>query len=125
MRECGKFASDYGIKIRLEVHGIETCHVPYIKQMMDICDDSNVYVCWNSNFTDMDKSGSIKDNFNLVKDRIGTVHITELWTEYPYKELFSLLKNMEYEGFCLAEIPENPDPARILQYHKKLFYCLQ
>ncbi len=125
LRECGEFAADYGIKIRLEVHGIETRHVPYIKQMMDICEHPNVYVCWNSNLTDMDKSGSIKDNFNLVKDKIDTVHISELWTEYPYKELFSLLKNMEYEGFCLAEIPDSPDPDRVLQYYKKLFCCLQ
>ncbi len=125
LRECGKFARDYGIKISLEVHGRETCHIPYIKQMIDICDNSNVYVCWNSNLTDMDKSGSIKDNFNLVKDRIGTVHITELWTEYPYKALFSLLKNIEYKSFCLAEIPENPDPDRILRYYKKLFNYLQ
>lgn len=125
LRKCGGFAADYGIKIRLEVHGIETCHVPYIKQMIDICEHPNVYVCWNSNLTDIDKSGSIKDNFNLVKDKIDTVHISELWTEYPYKELFSFLKNMEYEGFCLAEIPDNLDPDRILQYYKKLFHCLQ
>lgn len=125
LRECGKFARDYAIKIRLEVHGIETRHVPYIKQMMDICDDSNVYLCWNSNLTDMDESGSIKDNFNLVKHRIDTVHICELWTEYPHGELFSLLKDMKYKGFCLAEIPENPDPDRILRYYKKLFNCLQ
>ena len=125
LRECGQFARDYAIKIRLEVHGIQTCFVPYIKQMIDICDDSNVYVCWNSNLTDMDESGSIKDNFNLVKDRIDTVHISELWTEYPYGELFCLLKDMKYKGFCLAEIPENPDPDRTLRYYKKLFNCLQ
>ncbi|GAG44488.1 unnamed protein product, partial [marine sediment metagenome] len=120
LRECGQFAKDYGIKIRLEVHGIETCHVPYIKQMIDICDDSNVYVCWNSNPTDIDKNGSIKKNLDLVKDKIDIVHMSELWTEYPYEELFSLLKDMGYEDFCLAEIPESPEPDRILRYYKKL-----
>ena len=125
LRECGEFAKDYGIKIRLEVHGIETCHVPYIKQMIDICDNSNVYVCWNSNPTDIDENGSIKKNFDLLKDKIDIVHMSELWTEYPYEELFSLLKDMGYEGFCLAEIPESPEPDRILRYYKKLFCSLQ
>lgn len=125
LRECGEFAGDYGVKIRLEVHGRETCHVPYIKQMMDICEHQNVYVCWNSNPTDVDETGSIKKNFELLKDKINTVHITELWSEYPYEELFSLLRNSGYEGFCLAEIPESPEPDRLLRYYRKLFYSLQ
>ncbi len=125
LRECGEFATDYGIKIRLEVHGIETCHVSYIKQMIDICNHPNVYVCWNSNLADMDEKGSIRNNFNLVKEKIETVHTSELWVKYPYAELFFLLKNTEYEGFCLAEIPESPEPDRILRYYKKLFCSLE
>jgi len=95
LRECGEFAKDYAIKIRLEVHGRETCHIPYIKKMMDVCDHQNVYVCWNSNPTDVDEGGSIKKNFDLLKDKIDTVHITELWSDYPYRQLFSLLKSIK------------------------------
>ncbi len=124
LRECGEFAKDYAIKIRLEVHGIETCHLLYIKQMIDACDDSNVYACWNSNPTDIDEDGSIRKNFDLLKDKIDIVHMSELWTGYPYEELFSLLKDMGYEGFCLAEIPGSPEADRILRYYKKLFCSL-
>jgi len=125
LRECGEFAQDYGIKIRLEVHGKGTCFVPYIKQMIDVCNHPNVYVCWNCNPTDVGENGSIRDNFNLIKDKIELIHMHDLFEEYPYKELFSLLKDIKYKGFCLAEIPDSPEPERILKYYQKLFYSFQ
>ncbi len=125
LRECGEFAKDYGIEIRLEVHGRETCKVPYIKQMMDVADHDNVFVCWNSNQTDVDESGSVKRNFELVKDKIRLLHITELWREaygeYPYRELFSLLKGISYKGFCCAEVAGNPEPERFMKFYRALF----
>ncbi|MCM8772317.1 MAG: sugar phosphate isomerase/epimerase [Candidatus Omnitrophica bacterium] len=121
LREVSNFAFDYGIKIRLEVHGKETSNPIYIRQMIDIADHPNLYVCWNSNMTDLDENGSIEKNFNLLKHRIDIVHINELWNEYPWIELFKLLKSINFENFCLAEIPSNPDPDRILRYYKALF----
>ncbi|GAG54504.1 unnamed protein product [marine sediment metagenome] len=126
LREVSSFASNYGIKIRLEVHGEETSLPPYIKKMLDVANHHNLYACWNSNnfsptMTDMDKNGSIEDNFNLLKERIGLVHINELWNEYPWKKLFFLLKDSGYDGFCLAEIPTNPEPERLLRYYHALF----
>jgi len=125
LRECGEFAKDYGVEIRLEVHGRETSKLPYIRQMLDVADHDNVFICWNSNQTDIDESGSVKANFNLVKDRIGLVHINELWKEaygeYPYRELFSLLKGIDYRGFCCAEIAGNPEPERFMKFYRALF----
>ena len=122
LRECGEFAKNYGVQIRLEVHGGGASHVPYIRKIMDIADHDNVFVCWNSNLTDVDSKGSVKSNFNLVKDKIRLVHINELYREdYPWRELFTLLKNAGYEGFCLAEIPESPEPERLMRYYRALF----
>ncbi|MCM8818939.1 MAG: sugar phosphate isomerase/epimerase, partial [Candidatus Omnitrophica bacterium] len=121
LKEVSSFASDYGIKIRLEVHGKETSKPEYIKQMIDVADHPNLYVCWNSNISDIDETGSIEKNFNLLKNKIDIVHINELWNEYPWLELFKLLKSINFKNFCLAEIPSNPDPDRILRYYKKLF----
>lgn len=122
LRECGEFASNFGVEIRLEVHGEGTCEVPYIHRIMEIADHKNVFVCWNSNLTDVDSKGSVKSNFNLVKDKIRLVHINELYREdYPWRELFSLLKNAGYEGFCLAEIPESCEPERLMRYYRALF----
>ncbi|MCD6221615.1 hypothetical protein J7K25_05610 [bacterium] len=57
MREVASFGAAYGIKVRLEVHGYETCYPPYIKQMVNIANYSNLYVCWNSNMQDIDETG--------------------------------------------------------------------
>lgn len=122
LREVCSFADDYGIKIRLEVHGQGTSHPPYIRKMADIADHSNLYVCWNSNITDLDDSASITGSFDLLKEKIGLVHINELWKEeYPWRELFSLLKDAGYQGFCLAEIPDSSEPESLLRYYKALF----
>jgi sugar phosphate isomerase/epimerase len=121
LREISSFASDYGVKIRLEVHGPETSKPIYIKQMIDIANHKNLFVCWNSNMTDLDEKGSIEKNFNLLKDKIEIVHINELWNNYPWIELFRLLKEINFKNFCLAEILSNPEPERLLKYYKALF----
>lgn len=124
LREVGEFAADYGVQIRLEVHGRGTSHLPYIKKILDVADHDNVFVCWNSNRTDIAEDGTIKSNFDLVKDKIGLVHITELYSDYPWKELFKLLGESGYQGFTLAEIPGCPDEdsaVRLLRYYKALW----
>ncbi len=121
LREISCFAYDYGIKVRLEVHGKETSKPVYIKQMIDVANHPNLYVCWNSNMTDIDETGSIENNFNLLKNKIDIVHINELCNEYPWITLFRLLKSINFKGFCLAEILSNPEPERFLRYYKALF----
>ena len=124
LRECGQAAADLGVEIRLEVHGKSTCHVPYVKQMIDIADHDNVYVCWNSNPTDLDDSGSIDANFELVKDKIGLVHMRDICLPgYPWKHLLDLLKQSGYEGYTLSEMPANEDPVRVMQYYHALWHA--
>ena len=124
LRECGEFASNLGVQIRLEVHGRETSHVPHIRTIMDIADHDSVSVCWNSNPGEVE-DGSVKNNFDLVKERIQLVHINELHRrEYPWRELFGLLKTAGYDGYTLAEIPESSDPVRMLNYYRALWEAL-
>lgn len=124
LKEVAEFASEYGVKIRLEVHGKDTWHPPYIKQMVDIAGSSNLYVCWNSNKQDADETGSIEKHFNMLKDKIELCHINELCSDYPWVSLFSLLHEAGYKGFCLAEVPASPEPERFMRYYKKLFHAL-
>lgn len=125
LREIGEFASDKGVEIRLEVHGRDTSLLPHIKTMMDVADHSSVGVCWNSNQTDLAGEG-FDHNFNLVKDKIMLVHITELYNEnYPYRKLFHNLNEIDYHGYCLAEIPETSDPVRLMKYYRGLWLALQ
>lgn len=116
-------AADVGVAVRMEVHGAaETRSLKGIRKMLDHANHPNAVVCWNSNGGEEDENGSIKANFELVKDAIGLVHITEIGVyQYPWLELFSLLKDIDYSGFCLAEIQYNPEPERFMRYYRTLF----
>lgn len=121
LRECALFAADVGVPIRLEVHGKGTSDLRHIRTILDIADHPNLWVCWNSNTTDV-VEGSLEATFPLVAGRIGLVHINELWNpNYPYRELFRRLKASGYEGFCLAEIAESSEPERLMRYYRALF----
>lgn len=116
-------AADMGVEVWMEVHGsAETRNLANIRKMLDYANHPNARVCWNSNAGEEDETGSIRRNFDLVKHAIGEVHITEIGIyQYPWQELFLLLKEINYSGWCLAEIPYNPEPERFMKYYKTLF----
>ncbi len=114
----GKFAADYGVQIRVEVHGKGTQEIPNMKTIMDVADHPNVVVCWNCNPADMNGLG-FEHNYQLLDDRMGTVHIHDLRpgkNKYPWDKLFPRLLNCTAPGFtgwCLME--EGPVPDDIVQ----------
>ena len=123
LRECGAFARDLGVQIRLEVHGRTTSEPANIRKIIDYAAHDNVFVCWNSNATDI-VEGSIDGSFASLQDAIALVHITELWSEYPWERLFTLLRQSGYAGYCLAEIPASPEPLRLMRYYRALWQAL-
>ena len=120
--ECGKFAAEHGQEIRVEVHGTGTSQPQVIREIMDAGQHPQVKVCWNSNPGET-INGSLKHNFDLLKDRFGqTVHMHDLYDpEYPYRELAALLRGMNYKGYCLSESPATSDPLRVMRYYKALW----
>ena len=123
--ELGKFGSEHGVDIRLEVHGKGTSLVPNLKTIMDAAKHKNVGVCWNSNQADLEGAG-FEHNFDLVKDRILTVHMRDLYlSEYPFRKLLTSLNKLGYSGYCLAEIPESKDSVRVLHYYRSLWLAYQ
>ena len=108
--KVGKFAADYGQKIRVEVHGRKTANISVMKAIFDGVDQPNVGVCWNCNKQDLEAPGLV-DNFNMLKDRFGdTVHIREINIgDYPYQELFNLMVKMNYQGWILLEARTKPE----------------
>ncbi|HET7772036.1 MAG TPA: sugar phosphate isomerase/epimerase family protein [Chloroflexota bacterium] len=125
LRECGEAARENGVEIRVEMHGSVGDAVD-MRRMIDAADHPNVWLCWNSNTRfDVDERGSVEGDFNLVKDKIGLVHLHDLTDEsYPWSELLGLLKGSGYEGYCLAECaPASSDPERVLAYFRALYYA--
>jgi len=125
VREAGEFAHNYGVQIRLAVHGRGTNIVAKVKQMIDAADSPHVYVNWNCDHNDA-KGPGLAANFNSVSDRIGNVHMHELWDEaYPYREFFQHLRASGYKGYCDAEIPASAEPIRLMKYYRALFLAYQ
>ena len=125
LHEVGEDAAGFGVEIRVEVHGGTTQLVPNLAKIIAYADHPNVYVCWNSNPTDV-KDGSIKENFALVGPKIREVHLRDLFDEaYPWRDLFALLDAQGFDGYTLAEIPESTDPERVLRYFRALWMAYQ
>lgn len=126
-RDCGRFAADHGVELWMEVHGKDTCRPENMRVILEVAAHENCNACWNSNLTDVDQNGSIRANFELLKSRVRSCHITELAdTRYPWRDLFKSLADAGYDDrFTLAEIHASPDPDRLLTYYRRLWQELQ
>jgi sugar phosphate isomerase/epimerase len=107
--ECGRIGADHGVEIWVEVHGGGTSEPANMRTIMDACGHPNVGVTWNSNATDV-KDGSVRQSYKLLQPFIRCCHITDLWSSYPWRELFALLKADNYDRFLLCEVG-TPVPA--------------
>ena len=127
LHEVGEDAEGQGVEIRVEVHGPGTSEWPGFARIIELADHPNVGVCWNSNPQDVPKGGSsIAGNYKLVAGKVRTVHLRDLTDEaYPWRELFRLLAADGFNGFTMAEIPESPDPDRVLRYFRSLWKAYQ
>lgn len=123
--ELGSFARDHGQLIRLEVHGPGSSRVRYIRTILDTANHPAVGACWNSNQTDLDDDG-FGPNFELLKNRIFSVHMRDLYLEeYPFRDLLTRLVTSGFQGYTMAEIPESPDPIRVMKYFRGLWLAYQ
>jgi sugar phosphate isomerase/epimerase len=123
LNELGAFGAAHGQRIRLEMHGKDTNEAPAIKAIFDVATHKNVYLCWNSNPTDLTGAG-LEANFAMVKTRIGdTTHVRELdGGDYPYDRLFKLLAANGYQGWILLEATRAvPDKAAAMAAQLKIF----
>jgi sugar phosphate isomerase/epimerase len=120
LRELGDYGQGRGVEIWMEVHGRDTQNPPVSHAIMKAANHPNVGVCWNSNPTDI-VNGSIKPSFDLLKPYIKNVHINELANDYPWRELFALLRAAGYERYTLAEVQESKEPERFLRWYRALW----
>ena len=119
--EVAAFGEGYGIEIRLEIHGRGTSEIPNVRKIMDVSRHPGSKLCWNCNGEDTAGAG-LAPNFASVKDRLGTVHIHDLISGYPWRELFALLKQADFQGWTLLEEgSQTADPLRVMQYYRLLW----
>jgi sugar phosphate isomerase/epimerase len=121
LNEVAAFGAGFGIQIRLEIHGHGTSLIPNIKQIMEVATDKNTVLCWNCNPTDTDGAG-LEANYRSVEKRIGIYHIHDLVSEYPWPELFALMKSSGFQGWnLLEEGAPTGDPIRVMRYYRRLW----
>lgn len=120
LRELGEFGGGKGVEIWMEVHGTATQVPPVAAAIMRAAKHEQVGLCWNSNPTDV-VNGSVKQSFDLLRPWIKNCHINELTSGYPYRELFSLLRQSKYERYTLCEAQESKEPERFLSYYRALW----
>lgn len=109
LNEVGRYASDLGQVVRVEVHGKESQKIPNMKAIFEQVNEKSVGICWNCNEQDLLPPG-LEDNFNSLKKWFGdTVHIRELNVgDYPYQQLMSLFVDIKYKGWILLEARTEP-----------------
>lgn len=123
LTKCGQEASNLGCEVWVEVHGGGTSHPPRMKTILEHANHPQVGITWNSNQSDI-KDGSVKPYFELLKPWLKSCHINALYGSYPYRELFTCLKEAQYDRYTLIEIGEKLDPvsgALFLKYYKALW----
>lgn len=121
LAELAAFGEGYGQVVRLEVHGRGTDELPRVKTIMDAATHPGAVVCWNCNQTDLAGAGLV-ENFNLVKNRLGTIHIHDLISSYPWVQLFDLLNGAGFSGWTLVEEGDKTaDPIRVMKYYRLLW----
>jgi sugar phosphate isomerase/epimerase len=120
LRELGDYGAGRGVEIWMEVHGRGTQDPPVSAAILQAARHEFAGACWNSNPTDV-VNGSVKSSFDLLRPYIKSVHINELANAYPWRELFTLLRQMKYERYTLCEAQESKEPERFLRWYRALW----
>ena len=121
LHQLGDYGLSKGVEIWMEVHGRGTSDPPNAAAILRAAGHKNVGACWNSNETDI-VNGSVKPSFELLKPWIKSVHINELADDrYPWRELFTLLREAKYDRYTFAEVAESKDPERFLRWYRALW----
>jgi sugar phosphate isomerase/epimerase len=121
LKELGDYGGGRGVEIWVEVHGRETQTPPVSAAIMQATNHPQVGLCWNSNPTDI-VNGSVKQSFDLLKPWLKSAHINEIASpKYPWRELFTLMRQAKYERYTLCECQESKEPERFLLYYSALW----
>jgi len=121
LHQLGDYGTRKNVEIWMEVHGRGTSDPPNAAAILRAAAHNNVGACWNSNDTDL-VNGSVKPSFELLKPWLRSVHINELASEkYPWRELFTLLREAKYDRCTFAEVAGNNEPERFLRWYRALW----
>jgi sugar phosphate isomerase/epimerase len=137
LRTVGEYAEDKGVTVLLEMHG-QFYYWEYCLNAVKIADHPNVAINYNCDEKDI-VDGSISFTFNQVKDHVKHVHVHDMeksvlshpevvWhgeTIFPCRELFGILKGIEYPHYCsLEQTYREGGEKKVISLYASLFRAL-
>jgi len=104
LAEIADYARPKNVDVLLEMHGMFNFW-GYALPAVQIAACDNVLINYNCDERDV-VGGSIYETFSRVKNHIGHVHSHEFGSGYPYRQLFALLAEIDYQGYIAAELSD-------------------
>ena len=112
LREIAEFSEPLGVDVLLEMHGdFNDWRTATVAAKW--ANHSRVGIIYNCDVRDIEE-GSVRGCFEGIQHLIRHVHFHSLLSEYPYKELLTLLVGIGYDGFLSAELPASDDPRTVM-----------
>lgn len=116
----GEFAEPYGVDVLLEMHG-QFNYWGFSRTAVEIADHPNVALLYNCDPRDL-VAGSVASTYSRIRGWVRHVHMHAFVGPYPYPELFDLLQDDGYEGYCSSEVDQEvPTVEHFLGMYANLF----
>ena len=120
LREVAEHAADTQVSVLLEMHGQFNLW-KYALGVVEHADHPSAALNYNSDRRDL-VGGSVRETYSRVREHIRHVHLHDLEAPYPYVELFELLQQDGYEGYCSLEVDyRGGDPEKVMALYAELW----
>lgn len=120
LRELAEFAEPHGVEVLLEMHG-QFNYWHFARTAIEHADHPQLGLVYNCDLRDV-VGGSVAATYGRVRHLIRHVHMHAFTHGYPYPELFGLLQEDGYSGYCSSELDQElPPPEEFLAMYAQLF----
>ncbi len=120
LQEVAGHALETPVVVAFEMHGQFNLW-QYAVGVVETADAASAALNYNCDRRDL-VAGSVRETYARVRDLIGHVHMHDLEEAFPYVELFRLLQEDEYEGFCSLEVGyRGGDPEKVMALYAALW----
>ncbi len=123
LREIGEHAEGTGVDCNLEMHG-DFYRWQYTLRAVELADHDSIGIVYNCDGRET-RWGPISTFIEPVAKYLRHVHLHDIESpDYPYQDLFRILRNMGYHEYVSLEASPSSDPERVLGLYARLFDCM-
>jgi sugar phosphate isomerase/epimerase len=123
LREIAEHAEGTGVDCNLEMHG-DFYRWQYTLRAVEIADHDRIGIVYNCDRRET-AWGPISTFIEPVAQYLRHVHLHDIESpDYPYQDLFRILRNMGYGGYLSLEASPSEDPERVLGLYARLYEAM-